>query len=68
MRGLAGYLENAGVHDRATPALPATAASLRPPELADPTGTVGALVVAADSGLRADTKAGMTDRYLTSPL
>jgi amidase len=52
---LAADRENAGVLARATPALLALGARLRPAELTDPTGAVAALTVAIGGGLRFET-------------
>mgnify|MGYP002398978715 CR=1 FL=1 len=61
--GLAADRENAGVLDRATPALLALGARLRPADLTDPTGTVPALMVAVGSGMRFETMAYVTSRH-----
>ena len=61
--GLAGSRENAGVLERAVPALMALGAKLRPADLADPTGTVPALMVAVGGGLRFETMAYVTARH-----
>jgi amidase len=61
--GVAADRQNAGVLDRATPALLALGARLRPADLADPTGTVPALMIAVGGGLRFETMAYVTARH-----